>query len=74
MKIVVHAKPNAKIPRVEQKSDGSFIVAVQEPPREGRANAAIAATIAEKLGKRRYEIVLVSGFSSREKIFEVLEN
>ena len=72
MKILVNARPNAKVPRVEQLPDGSYRVAVKEPPREGRANAAIAAPLAEHLGKRRQDVILVSGFASRQKMFEVL--
>ena len=72
MKILVNARPNAKVSRVEQLPDGSCRVAVKEPPREGRANAAIAAALAEHLGKRRQDVILVSGFASRHKIFEVV--
>ena len=72
MKIFVNAKPNAARACVTLLPDGSYTVAVTEPPREGKANAAIAAALAEHFGKRRADVALVSGFSSRRKVFEVL--
>lgn len=72
MRIIVNAKPNARETQVTLRPDGSYTVAVTEPPREGKANAAIAAALAEYFGKRRADVALVSGFSSRRKTFEIL--
>jgi len=58
MKIFVKAKPNAK--------------SVKEPPRQGRANAAIARALAEYFGVPLSSVRIISGFSSKQKIFEVL--
>jgi uncharacterized protein YggU (UPF0235/DUF167 family) len=46
-------------------------VAVTAAPERGRANAAIAAVLAEALGCRASQIVLLSGETAREKRFLV---
>ena len=71
MRITVHAKPNAKEERVERLNDEEFIVAVKEPPREGRANAAIALALAEYFGVSASRVRLVAGFTVRQKAFDV---
>jgi uncharacterized protein len=71
MRIFVKAKPSAKRELV-QKVDGiNFKVFVKESPREGRANKAIARVLAEYLGVPVRNVELVSGFSSRSKVFDV---
>lgn len=71
MRIIVHAKPSTKVERVEGIGPHEFIVAVKEPPREGRANAAIIGALAEHFGVPSSRVRLVSGFTSRQKIFDV---
>lgn len=72
MKIFIKAKPNSKNEGVERVDDAHFIISVKEPPMQGRANEAIIKTIAEYFNVSRSQIRLVSGFSSKEKIFEIL--
>ena len=82
MKIFVKAKPGAKEEKVEKidpplpkgfgrASETYFIVVVREPPREGRANGAIAKALAEYFKVPQSSVRLVSGFSSRQKVFEL---
>lgn len=71
VRITVHAKPNAKVERVEEIGPHEFVVAVKEPPREGRANAAIVRALAEHFGVPSFRVRLVSGFTSRQKAFDV---
>ncbi|MBI4434440.1 DUF167 domain-containing protein [Candidatus Uhrbacteria bacterium] len=71
MRITIHAKPSAKIERIEEIGPQEFTVAVNEPPREGRANVAIARALAEHFGIPQSRVRLVSGFASRQKVFEV---
>lgn len=72
MKIFIKAKPNSKNESVEQVDDTHFIINVKEPPIQGRANEAIAKAIAEHFNVNRSQVRLVSGFSSKEKLFEIL--
>jgi uncharacterized protein len=71
MRIFVKAKPRSKEERVEKIDDMHFIVSVKEPPVQGKANAAIAKALAEHFGVPVYSVKLVSGFSLREKTFEL---
>jgi hypothetical protein len=72
MKIFIKAKPNSKNECVEQVDDTHFIISVKEPPIQGRANEAIIRAIAGYFNVNRSQVRLVSGFSSKEKIFEIL--
>ncbi|HEY4509943.1 MAG TPA: DUF167 domain-containing protein [Candidatus Paceibacterota bacterium] len=73
MRIFVKAKPNAKEESVEKIDDTHFVVAVKEPPRQGRANQGITQALAEYFHVPQSNIKLVSGFSSKQKVFDVLE-
>ena len=70
MKISVRAKPNSKTEYVEEMGEGTLVVAVKEPPVEGRANAAIIRAIADHFGVSLSQVRLLSGPTSRNKIFE----
>lgn len=71
MRITVRAKPSVKEERVEEVGPQEFIVAVKEPPREGKANAAIIRALAEHFGVPPSRVRLVSGFTYRQKMFDV---
>jgi len=72
MKIIIKAKPNAKEAYVKKLNELSYEVAVKEPPVEGRANSAIIKTIAEHLGVSYLRVKIISGWTSRQKIIEIL--
>ncbi len=71
MKVFVQAKPNAQEECVEKMDSTHFKVSVKEPPRQGAANRAIARALAEHFNVAPSRVRLVSGFASREKIFEI---
>lgn len=71
MKIFVTSKPSAKKLGVTQIDETHFTVAVQEPPREGKANYAITKALAKHFGIPTINVGLVSGATSRQKVFEV---
>ncbi len=72
MKIFVKVKPSSKKEFVDVVDESHFIIAIKEPPREGKANVAIAEALAAHFHIPFSHIRLVSGFSSREKIFEIV--
>lgn len=72
MKIFVKAKPGAKHERVEKIDTTHFAVAVREPAKEGKANAAIIKALADYFDIPRSRVNLVSGSSRRQKTFEIL--
>lgn len=79
MKIFVRTKPGAKVARIERIDDtlfasgreAHFVVAVKEPPIEGRANDAVRKALAYYFGVAPSRIRLVAGVASRNKIFEM---
>ena len=71
MKIFVHAKPNAREDKIEKIDAMHYAVAVTALPVKGAANRAVAHLLAEHFGVAPSRVRLVSGFSSRQKIFEI---
>ena len=72
MRIFVKAKPRSREERVARVDDTHFIVAVKDSPVQGKANAAIGKAFGEYFGVPVSYIKLTSGFSSKEKTFEVV--
>jgi len=75
MRISIKAKPAAKRTEVRAETGPTgeyFVVAVTEPPREGRANRAIVEALAEYFKVPVSRVRIISGFTSREKIVEIL--
>ena len=52
-------------------ADGVWRVAVVEPPEDGKANAAVAAVLAQALGVAKGRLVLLRGAASREQRFRL---
>lgn len=71
MKVFVKAKPGAKEAKIEKIDQSHLIVAVKEPPRNGLANLAIRQALAEYFDIPPSQIQLISGFKSRQKVFEI---
>jgi uncharacterized protein len=72
MKIFVKVKPSAKEEKIEKIDDINFKVQVKEPPEKGKANKAVVRVIAEYFKVAPSCVSLISGFSSRRKIFEII--
>lgn len=72
MRIFVAAKPKSRVPGVERIDDTHFAVRVKEPPAEGKANVAVVEALAEHFGVGQSRVRLVSGASSKQKVFEIL--
>jgi uncharacterized protein (TIGR00251 family) len=67
----VHAQPGAKKTGVAGVHGETLKIRLAAPPVEGKANEALIAFIAERLGLRRAEVQLVRGEASREKTLRV---
>lgn len=86
MKIFVKAKAGAKEEKVvppqgklweEEKrgvpeDDAWFLVHIKEPPMQGKANEAIIKALAKHFGVSKSQVTLISGASSKRKVFEIL--
>ena len=73
--LAVRAQPGAKktaIAGIYGEGDTAQLkVAVQAPPIDGRANAALIEFLAETLSLPKSSVVLVAGESSRSKVFQL---
>ena len=69
--VPVLAQPGARRSAILGERAGSLRVAVTAAPEKGKANAAIAAVLAEGLGCRSSRIALISGETSHQKRFLV---
>ncbi len=72
MKLNITARPLSKEAGVEKIDEVNFIVSVKEPPVQGRANAGIIRALAEHFHVAPSRVRIVSGYTSRKKIIEVL--
>lgn len=64
--------PRASVDRIDGFDPaGRLRVRVTAPPADGAANAAVAKLLAKALGLPGRDVMLVSGATSREKVFEV---
>ncbi len=84
MKIVVKVKPNAKVEEVERVTQTSLLledkkemsvykVSVKAPPVGGKANKAVVNALADYFDVAPSLISLVSGPTSKNKIFEIIK-
>lgn len=71
MKIFVQAKPGAREQRVEKIDEMHYVVAVKEPPVEGRANAAIVRALVAHFKIAPSRVRIISGHTSRQKVVEI---
>ncbi len=71
MRVTVTVKPNAKEEKTVPQPDGSFVVSLKAPSREGKANARLPKVLAEYFKTVPSCVRIVSGVSSRKKIIEI---
>ena len=71
MRVSVTVVPSARTSRVEVTGVGQLRVAVTAPPREGRANEALVALLAEHFRVPRVRIRIIRGAGSRHKVVEI---
>lgn len=73
MRIFVTAKPGAKKEFVKKIDETTFVVAVKEPPVQGRANNAIIKALADYFQISPDRVRIIGGLTSRQKTVEILE-
>lgn len=71
-RLFVRVTPRAARDAVDSfDAEGVLKVRVTAPPADGAANAAVVRVLAKALGIPSRDVVLVSGATSRQKVFEV---
>ncbi len=67
VELLVLVQPRASRTKVVGEHDGRLKIALAAPPIEGAANAALIAFLSEALGKRKNQVTLLDGETSRRK-------
>lgn len=71
IQLEIYVQPGAKKSGVVGEFDGELKIKISSPPVDGAANKALGTFIAQKLGIRARDVVLIQGEASRHKIFEI---
>ena len=71
MRIFVRVVPRAKQNLVEEQPDGSYRVRTTAAPTDGKATAAVITLLAKYFGCAQSKIIVRSGATARNKIFEI---
>jgi uncharacterized protein (TIGR00251 family) len=72
VKLSVRVIPNARKTEFSGRREGEFVLRLNAPALEGKANKAAVEFIASFLGIPRARVALVAGEKSRHKIFEIV--
>ena len=71
--LTLHIQPGAKKTEVAGEHGDALKIRLAAPPVDGKANAALIAFVADRLGVAKSSVSLKSGQTSRRKVLEVTE-
>ena len=69
--LTLHIQPGAKKTEVAGEHGDALKIRLAAPPVDGKANAALIAFVADRLGVAKSAVSLKSGQTSRRKVLEV---
>lgn len=72
MKVSVQVKPNSRREGVEVMTDESYLIRVNAPPVDGKANERVIELLSQTLKIPKSSVVLLKGSKGKKKVFEVL--
>lgn len=72
--IQIKVKPNSRASQLEQNEDGTWLAQLKSPPVDGKANAELIALVAKHFNRRKSDVSIKSGASSRTKLVQIREN
>jgi uncharacterized protein (TIGR00251 family) len=72
VKLKIRVIPNAKKSEFTGCRDGEWVLRLNAPPVDGKANKAALEFIAKTFGVTRSSVSLLSGEKGRHKIFEIV--
>ena len=70
----IRVKPNSRASLLEQNDDGTWLAQIKSPPVDGKANKELIALVAKHFGRRKSEVSIKSGGSSRIKLVQITED
>jgi len=65
-------KAKSKEALIKKVDETHFLVRVKEPPKKGKANAAVKKTLANYFGTPQSHVILIAGTTSMQKIYKLL--
>lgn len=71
--LTLHIQPGAKKTEVAGEHGDALKIRLAAPPVDGKANSALIAFVADRLGLARSAVSLKSGQTSRRKVLEVTD-
>lgn len=71
LKIWVTVKPQAKNEEVRKIAEGEYVALVRAPAREGEANEALIALLADHFSVPKSSVKIIRGQRSRKKLVEI---
>lgn len=71
MKLLLHAKPNARRSQLLPGPAGRWLVRLAAPPQDGQANAELISFLSEVFGVAKRDVVLLSGHTAPFKKVEI---
>jgi uncharacterized protein len=71
MKISVKVKPKSKRQKIEQNSEGVWIIHLKSAPIDGKANQELINIIAQEFKVKKMQVTIKSGLSNQKKIIEI---
>lgn len=71
VEIAIYVQPGAKVTETAGEHDGVLKLRIHAPPVDGKANAAVIAFLALRLGVAKSQIELNSGHKNRRKRLRV---
>jgi uncharacterized protein (TIGR00251 family) len=69
--IQVKVKPNARVSKLDQAADGTWLAQLKSPPVDGKANEELIALVADKFECRKSAVTIKSGASGRMKLVRI---
>ncbi len=71
MLIQVKVKPNSKVRKIVQIEKDNYIVHVNAPATEGKANLELIKLLSKEFGVAKSKVELVKGLKSNNKLVEI---
>lgn len=73
MLIFVTVKPRKKENKIEKINETHYVIWTKEPPEKGKANNGVIKLLASYFDLSQSKIILRSGATSKQKVFEVFK-
>ena len=70
----IKVKPSSRTSLLEQNDDGTWLAHIKSPPVDGKANDERDQLVAKHFGRRKSEVSIKSGGSSRIKLVQIPED